>query len=65
MAANVKEVLRWQLGRRDKKDWSIYHWSKEYDSFESLMEAASQFLKENPGVVWKIVTRRAWEAVQE
>lgn len=47
----------WRMGVRDKKDWKRWTWSKEYESFEELMKHATPYLKANPGVITRIITR--------
>lgn len=55
MATTTKTV--WRMGVRDKNDWRRWSWSKEYDSFEQLMEKATPFLKSHPGVITRIITQ--------
>lgn len=55
MATTTKTV--WRMGVRDKNDWRRWQWSKEYDSFELLMEAATPFLKSHPGAITRIITQ--------
>lgn len=48
------------MGIRDKKDWSRWNWSREYNSFEELMAACMPYLKENVGVVTRIITQQVF-----
>lgn len=54
----------WRMSIRDKKDWSKWSYSKEYESFEDLMAASCEYLKEHPGLVTCITTRSAWVTVK-
>lgn len=55
MATTTKTV--WRMGVRDKNDWRRWQWSKEYDSFELLMEKATPFLKSHPGAITRIINQ--------
>lgn len=55
----IKKTV-WRMGIRDKKDWSRWNWSREYDSFEELMAACMPYLKENVGVVTRIITQQVF-----
>lgn len=55
MNKNIKTA--WRMGIRDKHDWRKWQWSKEYDTFEELMKKSMPYLKANPGVITRIITR--------
>ena len=55
----------WRMGVRNKKDWSKWMWGKQYDSFEELINAASPYLKANPGIVTRIITEVVYVPVAE
>lgn len=46
----------WRLGVRDKKNYNLWQWSREYESFEELMQNAMPYLKSHIGAVTKIIT---------
>lgn len=45
----------WRVGIQDKKNWTKWHWSPEYDSFELALETIQPWLAEHPGFVIKFV----------
>lgn len=50
----------WRLGVRDKKNYNVWQWSREYESFEELMQNAMPYLKSHIGAVTKIITRTVY-----
>lgn len=52
------------LGIRDKKDWNRWTFSQQYDTFEQLLSASSQWIKDNPGRVISFMTRKVWVPVE-
>ena len=58
MANEVKQV--WRMGVRDKKDYNKWKWSREYESFEELMQNSMPYLKTHVGVVTRIITRNVY-----
>lgn len=63
--SKMKSVLVWRMGMRDAKKWDRWYWSKEYATFEDLMQASMGYLKANPGVVTRIITRTTYVPVAE
>lgn len=62
MENNVTEKKAWRLAVRDKKDWSRWSFSKEYDSLEAVMEASKDWIRANPGRVIQFQCRTYWSA---
>ena len=48
------------MGVRDKKDYNKWQWSREYNSFEELMQHSMPYLKTHVGVVTRIITRNVY-----
>lgn len=58
MKNEIKQV--WRMGVRDKKDYNKWQWSREYGSFEELMQKSMPYLKSHVGVVTRIITRNVY-----
>lgn len=50
----------WRLGVCDKKNYNLWQWSREYESFEELMQNAMPYLKSHVGATTKIITRTVY-----
>lgn len=45
----------WRIGIQDKKNWSKWYWSAEFDSFELVLGSIQEWLATHPGWTIKFV----------
>ena len=53
-------ITRYYLGVRDKKDWSKWSFSPEFDSFAKCANKYAKWLETNPGRVVSFMTKRVF-----
>lgn len=45
--ANIKEV--WKFGIQDAKNFKVWHWSQEFESFDKAYDAYRDWIKTDRG----------------
>jgi len=53
-------VQKVYLGIRDKKDWSKWSFSPDFDNAEACFNQYKSWIAEHPGAVISFMTRSVW-----
>lgn len=57
---NYMYVQKVYLGIRDKKDWSKWSFSPDFDNVEACFNQYKSWIAEHPGAVISFMTRSVW-----